>query len=75
MRRQARLRSVALANIVTASERVRVQDWQGTMLMVSGPTGRTEMAKDIGDLWSTIGTVLGRAVDPLDPDLLDRLGE
>ena len=73
MRRQARLRSVALANAVTAQHGVEVRDWQGTMLVVTGPTGRSELAQGLDDLWPKIEAVLGGTVDPLDPVLLAAL--
>jgi len=73
LRRQARQRSVALANAVLRRHRVVVRDWQGTAFTVTGPTGRMEMADDLGALWRCVETVLGRPLDPLDPELLEAL--
>jgi len=73
LRRQARQRSVALANAVLRPNRVVVHDWQGTRFTVTGPTGRVEMAEDLGALWQCVEAVLGRPLDPLDPDLLETL--
>src|SRR5208282_2761096 len=71
--RQARLRRVALLNRVLQHYRLRVDDWQGAALSVRGPTGRTELADSLADLWPKAEAAAGRTVDPLDPDLLASL--
>src|SRR5581483_4893019 len=71
--RQAKLRRVALINAVLGLYRLRVDDWQGAALAVRGPTGRTELADGLADLWAKAETVAGRPLDPLDPDLLAHL--
>ncbi|MFT0859409.1 hypothetical protein [Ancylobacter sp. G4_0304] len=73
LRRQARQRSVALANVVLRRYRVVVRDWQGAAFTVTGPTGRVELAEDLGALWVRVEAILGRPLDPLDPELLDAL--
>lgn len=73
LRRQARHRAVALANAVLRRSRVVVRDWQGTSFTVTGATGRVEVAEDIGALWACVEAVLGRPLDPLDPELLETL--
>lgn len=75
MRRQARLRSIALANVVAGTAGVSVRDWQGSLILVSGPTGRSEVAQGLDDLWPAVEKVLGRLLDPLDPDLLQALDD
>ncbi|MCS0497701.1 hypothetical protein NVS89_21645 [Ancylobacter sp. MQZ15Z-1] len=73
LRRQARQRSVALANEILRRHRVTVRDWQGTSFTVTGPTGRVEIAADLGELWVRVQAVTGRPLDPLDPALLEAL--
>jgi hypothetical protein len=73
--RQARLRRAALLNRVLGFYRVSVDDWQGAALAVRGPTGRTELADGLADLWPKAEAAAGRAIDPLDPDLLAALAE
>jgi hypothetical protein len=72
-RRQARLRRVRLLNEVLSLYRVRVDDWQGVTMSVTGATGRTELADTLGDLWPKAEAVAGRTLDPLDPALLAHL--
>jgi hypothetical protein len=72
-RRQARLRRASLLNDVLSFYRIRVDDWQGTTMAVRGPTGRTELADTLADLWPKAEAVAGRPLDPLDPALLAHL--
>jgi hypothetical protein len=71
--RQAKLRRAALLNDVLSFYRLRADDWQGAALAVHGPTGRTELADSLADLWPKAEAVAGRPLDPLDPDLLAHL--
>jgi hypothetical protein len=73
LRRQARQRRVALANAIVGTYGVRISDWQGALFVLAGPTGRTEMANSLGDLWTKAELVAGKSIDPLDPRLLDAL--
>jgi len=73
--RQAKLRRAALLNRVLGFYRLRVDDWQGAALAVRGPTGRTELADSLADLWPKAEAAAGRPLDPLDPDLLAALAE
>jgi hypothetical protein len=71
--RQARLRRVTILNNVLSLYRVRVDDWQGTAMVVNGPTGRAEIADTLTDLWPKAEVVAGRLFDPLDPVLIAHL--
>ena len=72
-RRQARLRRASLLNDILSLYRIRVDDWQGTSMAVRGPTGRTELAESLIDLWPKAEAVSNRRLDPLDPELLRHL--
>jgi hypothetical protein len=63
-RRQARLRRVRLLNEVLSLYRIRVDDWQGVSMSVSGATGRTELAETLSDLWPKAEIIAGRSLDP-----------
>jgi hypothetical protein len=71
--RQARLQRVRLVSDVLSLYRIRVDDWQGTTMAIHGPTGRTELADTLADLWPKAEAVAGRRLDPLDPALLAHL--
>lgn len=73
-RRRDRARRVVIANRVLALYGLRLADWQGSAFMLSTATGRTEMVDNLAHLWAVAGQAAGRACDPLDPDLLARLG-
>ena len=72
-RRLARHRRVAVLNRVLSHCRIAVDDWEGTAMIVRGPTGRTEIAETLSDLWPKAEAIAGRSLDPLDPDLLAHL--
>ena len=70
--RHARERRAALASAVLAPKRARVADWQGAKLRLTTATGRVVLVDTLADLWHQADKVLG-PVDPLDPDLLEKL--
>src|SRR5689334_19494801 len=71
--RQARQLRVAVANRVLRHYRLSLSDWQGHAYLLSGPTGATEVLDSIAALWPAAERLLGRACDPLDPNLLAAL--
>jgi hypothetical protein len=71
--RQARLRRARFLNDLLSLYRIRVDDWQGASMAICGPTGRTELADTLTDFWPKAEAIAGRALDPLDPDLLAHL--
>ncbi|WP_159710937.1 hypothetical protein [Geminicoccus flavidas] len=70
--RQARLRRAALVSAVLAPRRARAADWEGAKLRLTTATGRVELADTLADLWHRADRLVG-PLDPLDPELLDRL--
>jgi hypothetical protein len=50
-----------------------LDEWAGSVYVVSDRKGNTSVVQDIGALWSTAQTLLGRPLDPLDPALLESL--
>jgi hypothetical protein len=71
--RRTRLRRARLLNDVLSLYRLKIDDWHGTFTAVRGPTGRTELAETLPELWRKAEAVANRALDPLDPLLLDHL--
>lgn len=74
-RRQERLGRIALANRVLAFYRLKLTDWQGQRFMLANQTGQTEMVEHLIALWPTAQLLAKRPCDPLDPDLVDYLGQ
>lgn len=64
-RRLDRGRRVALLNAMLASRKVRVREWQGHAYIVSGATGRSEIADNLAEIWRAVERVGGRPFDPL----------
>ena len=50
-------------------------DPSGVTALVSDRKGDTRVVRGLGELWSAAAAVAGRPLDPLDPALLQRLGE
>ena len=71
--RQERFRRIAQANRVLAFYRLRLEDFQGVSYILAGPTGRTEMVADLGQVWRVAEQMCGHPLDPLDPELLAKL--
>ncbi len=72
-RRAERLARVRMANAVLAAFAMRLDDWQGAAFVLSGPTGRREIVDQLPQVWEAAGRMLGRPIDPLDPDLISRI--
>jgi len=73
-RRQARFRRSRMLNRVLAAHRVSVHDdLSGTQYVVSDLKGKSELARNLDDVWSAAARLAGGAIDPLDDRLLERL--
>jgi hypothetical protein len=72
-RRQDRRARVALANRVLRHYGLSMTDWQGRQFVLRSGTGASLIVTGLGDLWLKAGRLAGRALDPLDPALLDAL--
>lgn len=72
-RRRERLRRIAAINKVVAPFRLKVEDFQGVSYLLLGATGKQELAVGLEQLWKAAELLIGRALDPLDPQLLDHL--
>src|SRR4029077_865534 len=71
--RQQRFLRIAQANRILSFFRLRLEDFQGVSYILSSPTGRRELISDFGQVWLMAETLTGRAIDPLDPELLNWL--
>ena len=71
--RAERLRRVGIANAVLTHFSLTLGDWQGAQYVLSNRTGRSEIVDDLAHLWLAAERMIGRACDPLDPTLIDKL--
>ena len=53
----------------------KVDDWAGGQYLVHSHRGRTEVVEQLPQIWMTVEDIATKPVDPLDPQLLSRLGE
>jgi hypothetical protein len=72
-RRGERLERVRVSNAVLDLYRIRLDDWQGSSLIVSSATGQREIVTSLPEVWQCARRWLGRDIDPLQPQLLERL--
>lgn len=47
-----------------------LDNWQNRHYILSDRKGRSEMVTDLGGLWPAAAQLLGRPLDPLDPQLI-----
>ena len=73
-RRAERAERVRIANAVLSALALRLDDWQGASFVLSSATGRREMVETLPAVWTASASMLGYSIDPLDPQLLARLG-
>ncbi|KTC19475.1 hypothetical protein AO391_09120 [Pseudomonas marginalis ICMP 9505] len=74
-RRRERQRRIAAINQVLAVFRLKVEDFQGASYLLLGATGKQALASGLDQLWQAAESMLGRPIDPLDPNLLDYMME
>ena len=72
-RRRERTRRVRLVNHVLAHHRLVLQDWDGRLYLLRDAKGRGATVPDLGSLWMVAAELSGRRLDPLEPQLLERL--
>jgi hypothetical protein len=72
-RRAERLAHVRVANGVLRLFSLRLDDWQGSAFVLTSATGKREVVDSLPAVWQAAAVMLGRPIDPLDPDLIDRL--
>lgn len=71
-RRAERQHRVRMANLVLGLYGLRCADWQSRFTL-TGATGRREVVDNLGALWPVAERLAGRAIDPLDPRLIERV--
>jgi hypothetical protein len=78
-RRGQRLRDRAerarLFNLVLQSVGLSLQDWEGSSYIVRDAKGRSAVVSNLAQVWAEAERLIGRPLDPLDPVLLQRLGD
>jgi hypothetical protein len=52
---------------------LQLDEWAGSVYVLSDRKGNTSVVQDIGTLWITAEALAGRPLDPLDPALLESL--
>ena len=76
-RRGQRLRDRAerarLFNRILRGFGLSLQDWEGSSYILRDAKGRTAVVSNLAQVWAEAEGLVGRPLDPLDPDLLQRL--
>jgi hypothetical protein len=72
--RRARLFRVALLNRVLVHFGLSLGDWSGRVYVLRDRTGRAVVVDNLGAVWAQAERLLGRPLDPLDPELVAALG-
>jgi len=62
-----------LVNQILKHYSLSASDWKGNAFVVKSPTGKTELAENISQVWTAAETILGQSCDPLDDDLIAKL--
>lgn len=65
--RAERRRVVRLVNAMLAPTGLHAEDWDGEAFVVHRPSGATDKAANLSDLWAVVQRVAGAPVDPLAP--------
>jgi hypothetical protein len=74
-RRAERLYQVRVCNALLNTQRLRLDDWQGSALVLSSATGKRDVLSSLPEVWAMAQAMAGTAIDPLDPALWARLAE
>ncbi len=71
-RRRERTLRIAKANVILGLFGLSLEDWQADSYILRTRTGKTEVVSDLAGLWLAAERLAGRALDPLDPEVLER---
>jgi hypothetical protein len=71
--RRGRVLRVQLLNRVLAFYGLRLDDWSGRVWVLRDTKGRSAVVADLGSLWAEAERLVGRSLDPLDPELVASL--
>jgi hypothetical protein len=76
-RRGNRLRDRAarasIVNGVLLWHGLTLQDWEGSSFILRDAKGRSAVVPHLAGMWEEAERLAGQRLDPLDPDLLERL--
>jgi hypothetical protein len=72
--RRAQALQLRLLNRVLSHYGLRLDEWAGRVYVLRDRTGRTAVVEDLSAMWREADRLLGRPLDPLDPELLASLG-
>jgi len=71
--RAGRLNRIKRTNELLSVFRLTLSDQHGAYYVLSGATGKTEVINSLGEAWPAAERILGKRLDPLSVDLLNRL--
>jgi hypothetical protein len=71
-RRDWRHRTQILNHVLRAYG-LSLEDWQSRSYVLSNRKGSTVIIQDLGRLWPAAEQLVGRSLDPLDPQLIEAL--
>ena len=63
--RAERRRVVGLVNMLLAPTGLHAEDWDGEAFVVHRPSGATDKAANLSELWDVVQRLAGAPVDPL----------
>jgi hypothetical protein len=72
-RQRTRIHRTTLCNEILRFYQLTLEEWNGSKFILRDPKGNQEIVHDLGTLWYTAEKLLGFAIDPLDPYLLQKL--
>jgi hypothetical protein len=71
--RRERVFRVRLLNRVLAHFGLELGDWSGRVYVLRDRKGKAVVVGDLGSLWTAAEALVGRPLDPLDPELVAAL--
>jgi len=72
--RRGRAFRVGLVNRVLDHYGLELGDWAGQVYVLRDRKGHAAVVDDLGALWTKAAALVGRPLDPLDPELVRALG-
>jgi len=72
--RRGRTLRVGLVNRVLSHYGLELGDWAGRVYVLRDRKGRATVVDNLGVVWTEAARLVGRPLDPLDPELVRALG-
>ncbi len=72
-RKRSRDLRTKICNDLLNSYGIHLKEWNNSKFLMTNNKGKMSVIQDLGQIWQEAETMMGKPLDPLDPELLGKL--